>query len=295
MLEYDPGRVWVRRIVRPKYARVQVDENIDQSQVVQAPAKDLPFGRSKAGVSLIVHILISKYVEHLPLHRLIARFARSGLNIPPATMGHWVKVGAEPLLILYEAYQKLIFDTFYLQMDETRLKVLEDGKGKTHLGFIWAVFDPIRRLPFFFYQVGRDHKGPKKLLQRFAGVLQCDGFGVYETLNKKIDSLALMNCMAHIRREFFDAQSNDAQRAQTALTLIQLLYQVEEKARNLGLNPEQRLELRLQESKPIFDQLGQWLRSEYNRVTPASAIRKAIQYALNRWKNMLLFLANGNI
>ncbi|MBK8920153.1 MAG: IS66 family transposase [Saprospirales bacterium] len=295
VLEYDPGRVWVRRIVRPKYARVQVDENIDQSQVVQAPAKDLPFGRSKAGVSLIVHILISKYVEHLPLHRLIARFARSGLNIPPATMGHWVKVGAEPLLILYEAYQKLIFDTFYLQMDETRLKVLEDGKGKTHLGFIWAVFDPIRRLPFFFYQVGRDHKGPKKLLQRFAGVLQCDGFGVYETLNKKIDSLALMNCMAHIRREFFDAQSNDAQRAQTALTLIQLLYQVEEKARNLGLNPEQRLELRLQESKPIFDQLGQWLRSEYNRVTPASAIGKAIQYALNRWKNMLLFLANGNI
>ncbi|MBK6932924.1 MAG: transposase [Saprospirales bacterium] len=151
-------------------------------------------------------------------------------------MGHWVKVGAEPLLILYEAYQN-IFDTFYLQMDEIRFKVLEDGKGKTHLGFIWAVFDPIRRLPFFFYQVGRDHKGPKKLLQRFAGVLQCDGFGVYETLNKKIDSLALMNCMAHIRREFFDAQSNDAQRAQTALTLIQLLYQVEEKARNLGLNP----------------------------------------------------------
>ncbi|MBK6932441.1 MAG: transposase [Saprospirales bacterium] len=60
-------------------------------------------------------------------------------------------------------------------------------------------------------------------------MLQCDGFGVYETLNKKIDSLALMNCMAHIRREFFDALSNDAQSARTALTLIQLLYQVEEK------------------------------------------------------------------
>lgn len=295
VLEYDPGKVWVRRIVRPKYARVEINEEAGQSQIVQAPAKDLPFGRSKAGVSLIVHILISKFVEHLPLHRLIARFARSGLNIPPATIGNWVKTGVDPLLLLYEAYQKIIFSSWYLQMDETRLRVLEEGKGKTHLGFIWAVFDPIRKLPFFFYQVGRDHKGPKKLLERFAGVLQCDGFGVYETLNKKIDSLALMNCMAHIRREFFDAQSNDAQRAQTALTLIQLLYQVEEKARNLGLNAEQRLELRLKESKPIFDQLGQWLRSEYNRVTPASAIGKAIQYALNRWNNMLLFLADGNI
>lgn len=295
VLEYDPGKIWVRRIVRPKYARVQTTEEAEQSQIVQAPAKDLPFGRSKAGVSLMVHILISKYVEHLPLHRLIARFARSGLKIPPATIGNWVKSGAHPLLLLYEAYQKIIFGSYYLQMDETRLKVLEEGKGKTHLGFIWAVFDPIHRLPFFFYQTGRDHKGPKKLLERFAGVLQCDGFSVYETLNKKLDTLALMNCMAHIRREFFDAQSNDAQRAQTALTLIQLLYQVEEKARLLDLNAEQRLELRLKESKPIFDQLGEWLQSEYNRVTPASAIGQAIKYALNRWKNMLLFLANGNI
>jgi transposase len=295
VLEYEAGRVWVRRIIRPKYARAETKEENSGGQIVQAPAKDLPFGRSKAGVSLIAHILISKYVEHLPLHRLIARFARSGLKIPPATMGQWVKTGADPLLILYEAYKKIVFGSFYLQMDETTLKVLEGEKGKAHLGYLWAVFDPINKLPFFFYQPGRDHKGPKKLLERFAGVLQCDGFGVYETLNAKLDALALMNCMAHVRREFFDAQSNDAQRAQTALTLIKLLYEVEEKARNLGLDAEQRLELRLKESKPIFDTLGEWLHTEYNKVTPASAIGKAIKYALNRWKNMVLFFANGNI
>ena len=70
---------------------------------------------------------------------------------------------------------------------------------------------------------------------------------------------------------------------------------MEEKARNLGLNAEQRLELRLKESKPIFHTLGEWLHTEYNKVTPASAIGKAIKYALNRWKNMVLFFANGNI
>lgn len=295
VLEYEAGRVWVRRIVRPKYARVETNEDNNLGQIVQAPAKNLPFGRSKAGVSFIANILISKYVEHLPLHRLIARFARSGLKIPPATMGQWVKTGADPLLILYEAYKKIIFESFYLQMDETTLKVLEGEKGKAHLGYLWAVFDPVNKLPFYFYQPGRDHKGPKKLLECFAGVLQCDGFSVYETLSAKLDDVALMNCMAHIRREFFDAQSNDAQRAQTALTLIKLLYGVEEKARNLGLNAEQRLELRLKESKPIFDTLGEWLYTEYNKVTPASAIGKAIKYALNRWKNMVLFFANGNI
>jgi transposase len=295
VLEYEPGRVWVRRIVRPKYARVEVNQDDGQSQIVQAPAKELPFGRSKAGVSLIVHILISKYVEHLPLHRLIARFARSGLKIPASTMSHWVKVGAEPLMILYEAYQKIIFETFYLQMDETTLKVLEDGKGKAHLGYLWAVFDPIHKLPFFFYQKGRDHRGPKKFLERFAGVLQCDGFSVYETLSRKLNDIVLMNCMAHIRREFFEAQGNDAQRAQTALSLIKILYYFEEQARNQGLDAQQRLELRLKESKPVFDLFGQWLQNEYSKVTPASTIGKAIQYALNRWKNMSLFLVNGNI
>jgi len=295
VMEYEPGRVWVRRIIRPKYARPEASLQEGQGQIVQAPAKELPFGRSKAGVSLITHILVSKYVEHLPLHRLITRFARSGLKIPPATIGHWVKVGADPLLILYEAYQKLIFSSFYLQMDETRLRVLEDGKGKTHLGYLWAVFDPVHKLPFFFYQKGRDHRGPKALLQQFAGVLQCDGLSVYETLRKKLADIALMNCLAHIRREFFEALDNDPDRAHTALTLIKLLYLVEEKARNLGLTAEQRLELRLKESKEVFDVLGQWLQVEYGKVTPTSTIGKAIKYALNRWKNMILMFVNGHI
>lgn len=295
VLEYEPGRLWVRRIVRPKYARVETNEEPEQGQIVQAPAKELPFGRSKAGLSLIVHILVSKYVEHLPLHRLIARFARSGLKVPPSTMAHWVKVGAGPLMILYEVYQKIIFEAFYLQIDETTLRVLEDGKGKTHLGYLWAVFNPILKLPFFFYQKGRDHRGPKRLLERFVGVLQCDGLSVYETLRKKMDDIALMNCLAHIRRKFFDAIGNDAERAHTALSLIKILYHTEEQARQLKLSAEQRLELRLKESKPVFDLFGQWLQGQYDKTTPTSPIGGAIHYALQRWNNMTLLFVNGQI
>lgn len=295
VMEFEAGRIWVRRIVRPRYARPEANGDTDKPQVVQALAKELPFGRSKAGASLIAHILVSKYVEHLPLHRLIARFARSGLKIPPATIGQWVKTGADPLYILYDTYQELIFRSTYLQMDETSLRVLEEGKGKTHLGYMWAVFDPILKLPFFFYRKGRDHLGAKELLKNFTGVLQSDGFSAYETLNRRLDELSLMNCMAHVRREFFEARSNDADRAQTALTLIQLLYAVEEKARKLGLNADERLELRLLESKPVFDTLGKWLEASYDQVTPASTIGKAIQYALNRWKNLTLYLTDGRI
>jgi transposase len=211
---------------------------------------------------------------------VITRFARSGLNIPPATIGHWVKIGAEPLMILYEAYQKIIFGSDYLQMDETTtLKVLEDGKGKTHLGFLWAVFDPVHKLPFFFYQKGRDHRGPKNFLERFAGVLQCDGFS-FETLNRKLYD--------ELHGAYPPVLTPAARERPTALTL-------KTSARNLGLDADQRLQLRLEESKPVFDTLGQWLQTEYDKTTPASAIGKAIQYALNRWKNMPLFLSDGKI
>jgi transposase len=294
-LEYTPPKIWVHVTVRYKYARKTENNDSDGGMIVQAPAVEHPLGRSKAGVSLVANILMSKYVEHLPLYRLIARFARSGLKIPPSTMGQWVKSGAQPLEILYQAYEKIVFKSFYLQMDETKIPVLEDGKGKTHLGYLWATFDPVRKLPFFTYQPGRDHKGPAKLLQRFAGVLQCDGYPVYETLGAKLDRIILMNCLAHIRRKFFEAQSNDQQRAHTVLTLIKILYHVEEKARKQGLNAEQRLQLRLKESKEVFDTLGAWLLKEYDKVTPSSAIGKAIYYALQRWKNMRVFLTDGRV
>ncbi len=151
------------------------------------------------------------------------------------------------------------------------------------------------KLPFFFYRKGRDHLGARELLANTVGMLQCDGFSVYETLNRRSQYLSLMNCMAHTHSEFYEARSNDAERAETALTLIKLLYAVEEKARNMGLNPEQRLQLRLTESKPIFDTLEQWLQTEHEKVTPASAIGKAIQYALNRWKNLSMYLKDGKI
>ena len=93
----------------------------------------------------------------------------------------------------------------------------------------------------------------------------------------------------HIRREFFEAQGTDAERAQTALTMIKILYLVEEKARLRGLDAEQRLELRLKESKPAFDTRGQWLQTEYDKVTPSSAIGKAIQYASTAGRTPLWF------
>lgn len=307
VLEYEVGKMWVRRIVRPRYVRPQaVQEQLEQqaeengaplpAAVLQAPAPDRPFPRYKAGLSMMVYLLIAKFVDHLPLYRISKQFARQGVKIPDSTLGQWVQAAADALLPLYEAYEKLLFKTPYLQMDETRLKVLEEGqKGKCHLGWLWAVFDPVNKRPFFFYQKGRDHKGPKERLEHFAGVLQCDGYSVYETLNNKLANIVLVNCLAHIRREFFEARANDQKRADQALAIIGALYAIEEQARTQQFDHQQRLQLRIEKAKPIADAFGQWISDQYQQVLPQSKIGKAFKYAINRWKNMHLYLTDGQL
>lgn len=294
VLEYEPGRLWVRRIVRRKYARKEVQEG--QGEVVVAPMPDQAFPKLKAGVSLLVWLVVSKFADHLPLYRLCQILARQGVKIPESTMGEWVKVAIERLEVLYAAYKRLLLQSAYLQMDETRLQVLEETKkGKPHLGYIWAVYDPIQKLPFYTYLPGRSHHGPKKLLEPFAGYLQSDGYSVYELLNKMMPNITLLNCWAHARREFVRAQDNDQTRAAEALKKIQALYKVEEEARKEQLSPEERLTLRQQKSRPIWDELFAYLRAELEKTLPKSLIGTAIAYTLKRKENLERFLLDGRL
>jgi transposase len=293
-LEYTPGKLWVRRIVRPKYARKDTAQG--QSPIIVAPMPDQAFPRLKAGVSLLVWLVISKFVEHLPLYRLAQILGRQGIKIPDSTMGEWVKVAIEQLEVLYAAYKRLLLQSAYLQMDETRLQVLEESaKGKPHLGYIWAVYDPVNRLPFYTYLPGRSHHGPKKLLEPFVGYLQSDGYSVYELLNREMPGITLLNCWAHARREFVKAKDNDPQRAEFALRCIQLLYKVEEEARNQQLSPEERLALRQEKSRPVWEELFAWMRIELEKTLPKSPIGGAIAYALKRRKNLEHFLLDGRL
>lgn len=296
VLEYTPAEVWVKRIVRPKYARPAKEQQEGLKNIIQAAAPDTPLNRSKAGVSLIAHILIAKYLEHLPLDRLLHRFARSGLKIPQQTIGNWVKNGLNLLKILYDAYGIWLLDADYLQMDETIIKVLEDGKGKTHQGYYWVINDPVHRAPYFYYHPGRDHGLPLKLLNKFKGILQCDGYGAYEALQKlRPDTIRLVNCLSHIRRDFFDAQGNDAKHSEEALAIIRQMYAVEEEARVQQLTHAQRLALRQEKLKPLFELFKIWLDTNAKKVTPSSTIGKAIAYALNRWSNMQIVLQDGSV
>jgi transposase len=287
-LECDPGKLFVRKFIRYKYAK----EN--NEGVVIAPLPSSPIEKGKVGASVLALIIIQKYVDHLPLYRQIEQFRRMGMEIPASTMGDWVKTAAELIAPLYEALVKKILKSNYLQADETRIQVLDrDKKEKTHRGWYWTYRDPHSGLVLFDYHESRGREGPAERLKDFIGYLQCDGYEVYNQFDK--NHITLVHCMAHARRYFEQAITNDHQLAEYVLKEIQKLYAVEKYCRENNLSVYERLDLRQEKAVPVLESLHQWLKDTVTTVTPTSAIGKAIAYALPRWHRLMLYAHDGRL
>lgn len=289
-LGYQPERFYIERTIRRKYA-----PKSGEGAFAIAPMPEQVIEKGIPTASLLTQILIDKYVDHQPLHRIRARFARSSIIIPESTMDGWVKTCLERLQILYDYCHGLLKAQTYLQVDETTIKVQDPKiKGDTHLGYYWAYHAPITLLVLFEYKPGRGGKHVWQTLSDYYGYMQTDGYAGYNQIAAR-SGIVHLACMAHIRRKFFDAQNNDKARAQKALLNIQKLYAIESKATELQLNAEQRKELRLAESLPIINEMGKWIAAENKLVLPKSAIGKAFYYAIERWEEMSNYLLDGNL
>ena len=287
-LEYVKAILKIIRYKRPKYAR----EN--NEGVICADLPSRPIDKGIAGPGLLSHILVSKYVYHLPFYRQSQRFKiEHQIDIPRSTMGGWQGQTANLLQLLHEEHRRQVLGQGYLQVDETPIPVLDPKKkGKTHRGYYWVYQSPIQRLVLFDYQESRGREGPRKLLSDFKGYLQTDGYKVYDWFGKQ-EGITLLSCMAHARRMFEKALGEDQKRAGYAMTEIQKLYHIERRAREQGLTPEQRHEMRLNESLPILNELGKWMAAQVRTSHPKSPFGKALIYSIGRWDNLMNYLRDG--
>ena len=289
ILEYIPASAYVLQIVRPKYI-IETDD--EQTKIVIAPLPSLPIPKGNAGASMIAHILVSKFIDHLPYYRQSKIFKRQNLHIPDSTIGGWANTAiANWLAPLWEAMKAKMMETDYLMADETPIPVLtKDKPGATHRGYHWAYYDPVRKMAVFDYQESRGREGPKTFLKDFEGTLHTDGYSAYDKLGSKINFLS---CFAHARRKFDIALENDPVRAKKALTIIQDLYKIEREASEADLSYDQIKLLRQERAVPILNKFEKFLIEEMPGVLPKSAIGKAISYALKLWPRLKSYVNDG--
>ena len=80
VLEYNPAKLFVRKIVRPKYAIK------NQNKIIIGELPSLPLPKANAGASLLANILVSKFVDHLPFYRQRQIFKRQQFEVSDATL-----------------------------------------------------------------------------------------------------------------------------------------------------------------------------------------------------------------
>lgn len=294
VLDVVPAELYVKRYVRRKYARPNGQGVLVGQLPERVIEKGIPSNR------LVGEMMLDKYVYGLPLHRQIDKYRRLGVNIPASTASDWMIKGWKHLAPLWELLKLMVINQKYIQADESPIKVQDKqkqpGKKKNiHQGYMWVYHAPADNLVLFDYQKGRDSSGPKEMLKEFKGILQTDGYKVYESLYGDHPDIALVYCMAHARRKFVDAAKYDAQKANTVLTLIQQLYKLEQDMREEQLTWEQRTERRQKEAGPVLGQIKEWMEEHVHKVLPKSPLGQAIQYALPRWAGLSAYAQHGQI
>lgn len=293
ILEYQEGELYVKKYIRPEYIQATADST--QAKRVIAAMPNIPIAKSYVGASLLAHLMASKYVDHTPIYRKLQMLGRQNITIEDNTVNNWFKNGCNLIVPLFEAHERQVMQTHYLAVDETPLKVLDKTKkGTTHQGYYWVYYNTASRQVLFKYQTGRSAVWPKETLKDYQGYLQTDGYAAYNQFDD-VEGITTLNCWAHTRRKFIDAQNFDTAKASEVLLQIQLLYAVEKQCAENKYGAEEIKNYRQQNAVPILNTLHDILQTQLTTSLPKSPLGMALQYTLARWDKLNVYTLDGSL
>ena len=290
-LKYTPASLVKKRTIRPKYAKA------NSKGVLIAPLPDRPINKGIAEASLLAHILVNKFIDHLPFYRQIQIFKREfGWEVSKSTLNDWMAACTKLLEPLYEKMLEQILSSGYVQADESPIKVLDsEKKGKAHQGYMWVYYTPVNKIVIFNYRKGRGQHGPKEILKNYQGFLQVDGYTVYDKIAKLNSSIELAGCLAHVRRKYFDSKDEHPERAKFVLNLIRDIYLQERELKQTNSTPEEKTAYRKEHLNPIMNKWWNWMETQSTVVLPKSKLGKALTYTINQWHKIQTIVNNGSL
>jgi transposase len=301
-LDVEPARFFVHRHIRPQYACRHCET------ITAAPIPPAVIDGGMAAVGLLTWVMISKFLDHLPLYRLEQIAARDGVSLSRSTLADWVGRLGVALQPLAERLAWHLRQRPSLHADETPVPQLDPGNGKTKKAYLWAYrsndLQPGPKIIVFDYQAGRSGRHAQQFLQDWQGRLLVDDYGGYKALfaaarahpetRLLLEPCIELACWAHARRKFFDLfQASQSPVAQEALQRIGALYAIEAEGRNMSTDERQRL--RVKKSQPALTDLHDWLQQTRLRTAPNSATAKAINYSLKRWPALTRYAETGDL
>ena len=288
---FIPAQAKVVETARPKYGCRQCETGVKQQAL---PTMLIP--KSMASASLLAYLIVSKYVDHLPLNRLEGILKRYGITLPRSTQCDWLMRCAHHLKPLVQRMREDLLQSPQIFTDDTVLPLQNDRK--THRQLIQArlwVYATQRKTgpPMILYDFTRTREkhGPQSFLKGYQGYVQADAYSGYDGLY--VAGAREVACMAHCRRYFFEASENEwtPGPAHQALSLIGELYRIEKSIKHY--RHKKRKKQRRLHAKPVLKRLHRWLRVQGKKHLPKGKFAKAVNYALNHWKALTRYCEAG--
>jgi transposase len=312
-LDYVPAKLAVIEHVRLKYACPACEANAAPGgpQIATAEKPLSPIEKGLAAPGLLAYVIVSKYGDHLPLHRLEKILQRHGIEIARSTMCDWAAQCADVLDPLYRRMIEQVLGSKVIHTDDTPVDVLDRSLNQTRTGRFWVYLgDKEHPFTVFTYTPSRSRDGPMQFLKDWGKdepvYLQADAFGGYDGIycGEAGGAVTEVACWAHARRKFYDARTSDVTTSTQALAYIRLLYDVEDQAKQSAERAEtdlvsERYRLRQESTVPRLQQFKGWLESQQaprgGSVLPKSPMGQAITYALNQWDALSVYTTDGRL
>jgi transposase len=267
--------------------------------VIAAPKPAQPLAKGLPGPGLLAHLIVSKYVDHLPLYRLERIYERQGVLLPRSTLCDWLGGCAELLRPLYDLLVAVVLQSRALHTDDTPVKMQELVSHLLSTARLWVYLgDAAHPYNVFDFTVNRKRDGPQQFLATYQGYLHADAFSGYDGLylpdpgpaGARIIEVA---CNAHARRKFYEARSSAALASHQALAYYRQLYELERRAHDLEFSATQRLHMRQDLAVPILETFHAWLEAQRAQALPKSPLGEAVGYALNNWSALIRYTEAG--
>jgi len=290
-LEYAPAHFVEHEYHLDKYACPKCREG-----VTTAEGPERVIERSAADASLLAHVVVSKYVDHCPLHRLHNIYARSGAFVPVSTLSDWAGEVADLLKPLADKLEGRILAAEVVRTDATGVKVLDpESPQNIERGTMWCYVGDDRDVIFRYTPTGEGATGPWEFLAGRTGYVQADAASVFDRVfNGQVAKAVEIGCWAHARRRMIELQDMDC-RVAYPLKLIGRLYRIEHLADAKDLSATQRTSLRKQRSAGLLERLKRWLVTTHASEPPSADLAKATGYILNQWTALTRFVEDGRL
>ena len=296
-LDYQPGVFTVERHVRGKWACRCCQ------RLVQAPVPGHVIDKGLPTTGLLAHVLVAKFLDHLPLYRQERIYERAGHLIARSTLAQWVGECGAQLQPLVQALADELRRHVVLHADETPVAMLKPAHlrdGKTHRAYVWSYCttsaNPVKAVVFEFSE-SRSGENVREFLrldtpQAWRGTLVTDGFSGYNATTTL--GVTSAQCMAHARRKFNDLWANHGSEVgRKALRYHQVLFRIEREIEELPADERRRT--RQRKSRRVLAVFHRWLLAQRQLVPSGSATMKAIDYSLKRWAELARFVDDGDV